>query len=171
VFELFDTGRTLRAIAGGGRYDNLLGALGGVDLPALGFGMGDVVLAELLKDRGLAARPTARAEAFVAGVTDEDVPHVLRLAHELRDRGLSVEYVLSPQPLGKQLKLADARGARIAVVIGPDDRARGEVMLRDLQAKTQQAVPLDALRGEIRATLGSAGGPESTAERKITEKH
>ena len=59
VFELFDAGRTLRAICGGGRYDGLLQALGGVDLPALGFGMGDVVLAELLRDRGL-RRPTHR---------------------------------------------------------------------------------------------------------------
>ena len=54
VFELFDAGRELRAICGGGRYDNLLQALGGVDLPALGFGMGDVVLGELLRERGLA---------------------------------------------------------------------------------------------------------------------
>ena len=56
VFELFDAGRTMRAICGGGRYDNLLEALGGVELPALGFGMGDVVLGELLKDRGLLRR-------------------------------------------------------------------------------------------------------------------
>ena len=53
VFELFDARGELRAICGGGRYDNLLKDLGGVDLPALGFGMGDVVLGELLKDRGL----------------------------------------------------------------------------------------------------------------------
>ncbi len=59
VFELFDANGEFRAICGGGRYDNLLGALGGVDLPALGFGMGDVVLTELLRDRGLlpATRP------------------------------------------------------------------------------------------------------------------
>ena len=60
VFELFDAGRTLRAICGGGRYDGLLQALGGVDLPALGFGMGDVVLGELLRERGLA--PIGRLE-------------------------------------------------------------------------------------------------------------
>lgn len=63
VFELFDAQRTLRAICGGGRYDNLLQQIGGVDLPALGFGMGDVVLAELLKERGLA--PNADRKSVV----------------------------------------------------------------------------------------------------------
>jgi len=166
VFELFDTGRTLRAIAGGGRYDNLLQALGGVNLPALGFGMGDVVLAELLKDRGLAPRAAAGVAVFLAGVTDDDFPHVLRLAHELRDGGLAVEYALSPQPLGKQLKLADARGARLAVVIGPDDRARGEVIVKDLRAKAQHAVRRDLVAAEIQSALSSGGEPERHAGRR-----
>jgi histidyl-tRNA synthetase len=149
VFELFDAGRTLRAICGGGRYDSLLESLGGVDLPALGFGMGDVVLGELLKDRGLAPGGAAGLDVFVAAVTEDDVPHVLALARELRDAGLSVEYALGGQPVGKQLKLADARAARAAVVIGPDDRARGEVQLKDLGAKSQRAVPRQDLVGQL----------------------
>ena len=60
---------------------------------------------------------------------------MLALAHELRDAGLRVEYALAPQAVGKQLKLADAREARVAVVVGPDDRARGEVMVKDLAAR------------------------------------
>ena len=143
VFELFDAGRTLRAICGGGRYDGLLQALGGVDLPALGFGMGDVVLGELLRERGLAPADAASIDVFLAAVTEEDLPHVLALAHELRDAGLRAEYALGAQPVGKQLKLADARNARFAVVIGPDDRARGEVMLKELAGKGQEAVPRD----------------------------
>ncbi|MGH7535402.1 MAG: histidine--tRNA ligase, partial [Gemmatimonadales bacterium] len=111
VFELFDVGRTLRAIAGGGRYDNLLQALGGVDLPALGFGMGDVVLAELLRERGQVPGEVGRVDIFVAGVTAEDLPHVLAVVRELRDAGLRVEYALSAQAVGKQLRLADARNA------------------------------------------------------------
>ena len=149
VFELFDAGRSLRAICGGGRYDDLLQALGGVDLPALGFGMGDVVLAELLRERGLApARPPA-VDVFLAAVTPEDLPTILALAHELRDAGLGVEFPLGHQALGKQLKLADARGARWAVIVGPDDRARGEVQLKDLRGQGQRAVPLAGLRGEL----------------------
>jgi histidyl-tRNA synthetase len=143
VFELFDAGRTLRAICGGGRYDGLLQALGGVDLPALGFGMGDVVLGELLRESGLAPSDVSSIDVFLAGITEEDLPFVLGLAHELRDAGLRTEYALGAQAVGKQLRLADARNARAAVVIGPDDRARGEVMVKDLGGKAQEAVPRD----------------------------
>lgn len=145
VFELFDVDRSLRAICGGGRYDTLLANLGGVDLPAVGFGMGDVVLGELLKERGLRPDAPARVDVIVAGVTPEDMPFVLEAAHALRDGGLGVEYALAPQALGKQLKLGDARGARLAVVIGPDDRAQGAVMVKHLADKTQTAVPRDTL--------------------------
>ena len=149
VFELFDAGRTLRAICGGGRYDGLLDALGGVDLPALGFGMGDVVLAELLRDRGLVPTDVSSIDVFLAAITEADLPHVLALAHELRDAGLRAEYALGPQAVGRQLKLADARNARLAVVIGPDDRARGEVMVKDLAGKSQQGVRRDEVVGRI----------------------
>ncbi len=160
VFELFDAGRTLRAICGGGRYDNLLAALGGVDLPALGFGMGDVVLTELLKERGLGPAATAGLDVFVAAVTGDDRPHMLALAHELRDAGLRVEYSLSTVLLRKQLDLAAARRARYAVVVGPDEWARGQVVLRDLEEKdktrAQRAVARDAVVAEI-AGLASQG--------------
>jgi histidyl-tRNA synthetase len=149
VFELFDAGRTLRAICGGGRYDTLLEGLGGVDLPALGFGMGDVVLGELLKDHDLAPGGTEPLDVFVAAVTEDDVPHVLALTRELRDAGLSTEYAMGGQPVGKQLKLADARAARVAIVIGPDDRARGEVQLKDLAAKSQRAVARQDIVGQL----------------------
>jgi histidyl-tRNA synthetase len=155
VFELFDAGRTLRAICGGGRYDGLLQALGGVDLPALGFGMGDVVLGELLKERSLAPTDVASIEVFLAGITEDDLPFVLGLAHELRDAGLRVEYALGTQAVGKQLKLADARGARVAVVIGPDDRARGEVMVKDLRGKGQEAVGREEVVARLSALVGA----------------
>ncbi len=153
VFELFDAQRTLRAICGGGRYDTLLASLGGVELPALGFGMGDVVLGELLKDRDLRPAVGPTIDLFLVAVTEADSPHALRLAHELRDAGLRVEYAFTPGAVGKQLKLADARGARLAVVIGPDDRARGEVQLRDLAGSTQSSVPVGTLAIRCRELL------------------
>ena len=151
VFELFDAGRTLRAICGGGRYDDLLGSLGGVDLPAAGFGMGDVVLGELLSDRGLLPGGAAKLDVFVASISPDDEPDVLALSHELRDAGLSVEFAMGGQAVGKQLKLADARGARWAVVIGPDDRAKGEVVLKDLAGEGQQSVKREAVAATIAA--------------------
>lgn len=153
VFELFDAQRTLRAICGGGRYDTLLANLGDVDLPALGFGMGDVVLGELLKERGLKPEPPASVDLFIAAVTPDDVPHVLALAHRLRDAGLRVEYAFHATALGKQFKAADARGARLVVVVGPDDRARGEVQLKQLAAKSQEGVALSGLIDRCRILL------------------
>jgi histidyl-tRNA synthetase len=157
VFELFDAEGELRAICGGGRYDNLLQSLGGVDLPALGFGMGDVVLGELLRERGLAPASAPAVDVFLAAITGDDVAEVLGLARELRDAGLRVEYALAPQAVGKQLKLADTRGARVAVVVGPDDRARGEVMVKDLRGKGQVSVARGSVRDHlaevIRGTL------------------
>jgi histidyl-tRNA synthetase len=156
VFELFDAGRTLRAICGGGRYDNLLQAVGGVDLPALGFGMGDVVLGELLRERGLAPAPAASIDCFLAAIEEGDHPFLLGLARQLRDAGWRVEYALGHQNLGKQMKLADARGVRLVVVMGEDERARGAVVLKDLGERTQREVPLAELFGALTAVLGPA---------------
>ena len=158
VFELFDAQGTFRAICGGGRYDNLLAALGGVDLPALGFGMGDVVLTELLRDRGLLPAPGPSAEVFLAAVTPEDRPFVLGLAHELRDSGFRVEYALVDQTVAKQFKLADARRVKVVIVVGPDDRARGEVVVKDLTAGAQRAVPRAGVVPALRA-LGAGPQP------------
>jgi len=149
VFELFDAQRSLRAICGGGRYDGLLSALGAAPLPAVGFGMGDVVLGELLRSRGLTGNHAACLDVFLVAVTGEDVPHVLELAHRLRDSGLDVEYALKPQSVAKQLKLAAARPSRHAVIIGPDERAAGEVVVRDMAGGEERRVPLAALEATI----------------------
>ncbi|HEU5040371.1 MAG TPA: histidine--tRNA ligase [Gemmatimonadales bacterium] len=159
VFELFDAKGELRAICGGGRYDTLLQALGGVDLPALGFGMGDVVLGELLRERGLMPGEAASIDVFLAGITPDDLAHVLALAHDVREAGLRAEYALSAQAVGKQLKLADARGARVAVVIGPDDRARGEVMVKDLSGKVQASVARDQAVRRVAELVGTQPSP------------
>ncbi len=145
VFELFDAGRALRAICGGGRYDELLKQVGGVDLPCAGFGMGDVVLGELLAERGAGPPSEPQVTVFLAVVGDEDRPAALALAHALRDRGLRVEFALRRQALGKQLELAAARGARAAVVIGPEERAAGQGVVRLLASGTEQRVPLTQL--------------------------
>jgi histidyl-tRNA synthetase len=145
VFELFDAKKSLRAICGGGRYDGLLKALGGVDLPALGFGMGDVVLGELLKERGGTDQASTTLDAFLIAVSGDDVGPMLQLAHQLRDRGLAIEYGLRHAAVRKQLELAVARGAPRAVIVGPDERAAGQVVVRDLKAGMEQRVPIAQL--------------------------
>jgi len=139
VWELFDAKKSLRAIAGGGRYDNLL------DLPALGFGMGDVVLGELLKEHGAVPKASIELGAFLIAVGGEDLPAMLQLAHAMRERGIAVEYGLRHAGVRKQLELASARGAARAVIIGPDERKDGLAVVRDLRAGTEAKVPLDKL--------------------------
>ncbi len=145
VFELFDTGKTLRAICGGGRYDDLLDQIAGVDLPCAGFGMGDVVLGELLKERGVPVPASASLDAFLVAVSGADVLPVVQLAHRLRDRGLAVEYALKPQAVRKQLELATARGAPRAVIVGADERKAGVAVVKDLRAGTETRLPLAEL--------------------------
>lgn len=111
VFELFDAKGELRAICGGGRYDNLLQSLGGVDLPALGFGMGDVVLAELLRDRGLIPAKPEGPQVWVAAEASTMQQDVRRAASTLRRNGVSAEYALRDQQIMKQVKAAKAAGA------------------------------------------------------------
>jgi len=108
VFEAFDVQGEFRAIAGGGRYDNLVKLLSGgkVDLPALGFGMGDVVLLELLKARGLLPKFDATTDVFVL-IEDESLrAQSLKLIHDLRAGGFAVEYSLTPAKPDKQFKRA-----------------------------------------------------------------
>ena len=150
VFELFDAGRSLRAICGGGRYDGLLKALGGVDLPAVGFGMGDVVLGELIASRAATTPPGEPVRAFLVAVGSDDVPHVLALAHRLRDAGIGVEFALKEQGLGKQLKLAAARRAGCAVIVGPGERADGVAVVRDLATGAEQRIAVERIEDAFR---------------------
>ncbi len=148
VFELFDARGELRAICGGGRYDNLLGALGGADLPALGFGMGDVVLGELLRERSLLPEPPAGVDAWVAYSEDATVGDAMRVAARLRARGRSVEYALGGQKLGRQLKAAASAGAAEAVILTGDGVREGEAVVRRLSDGGERRVRLDEWIGD-----------------------
>jgi histidyl-tRNA synthetase len=145
VWELFDARGELRAIAGGGRYDGLLAAVGGTDLPALGFGMGDVVLRELLADRELLPDTARATDYYLVSVTDGERGEMVRLAHRLREAGRSVEYGYRQQGVGKQFKNAAAAGARRTVVLGPDEVAAGEVVVREMGGGEERRLSFDAL--------------------------
>ena len=125
VFELFDRSGEFRAICGGGRYDTLLQSLGGADMPALGFGMGDVVLGELLRAKGLMTPASSAADYWVAADEQAPLEQVMREAARLRAAGHSVEYALRPQSLNKQRKAAHASGAKDFVTLSNDDDTNG----------------------------------------------
>jgi len=149
VWEIHDCKGELRAIAGGGRYDNLLKLVSGVDLPALGFGMGDVVLGELLKERGLLPKPEAGVDCYLI-IADEALrPAALKLAHDLRDAGCAVEYALTPAKVGKQFQAASGLGARYAVVIGTAEWNAGEIQLKNLTNGTEERVQVSALISKL----------------------
>ncbi|HEX8904329.1 MAG TPA: His/Gly/Thr/Pro-type tRNA ligase C-terminal domain-containing protein, partial [Longimicrobiaceae bacterium] len=150
VFELFDARGELRAICGGGRYDSLLKTIGGFDMPALGFGMGDVVLRELLADRGLLPSTAHGVDYYLVAVTPEQRGAMLSLAHGLRDAGWSVEYGLRQKGVGKQFKDASAAGARRVVTLGPDEVAQGIAAVKDFASGEERRVPIPELLGEKR---------------------
>ena len=140
VFEVFDAKGELRAVCGGGRYDELLKALGGVDMPAAGFGWGDVVLGELLRDRGLLPSAPPSPEYWVAAGDDVDSAVVRSTVGALRRAGRRVEYALRPQQLSKQLKAAVSAGAAHALILRGD--APGEGTVRDLTSGMETPVDL-----------------------------
>jgi histidyl-tRNA synthetase len=143
VFELFDARGELRAICGGGRYDKLLKALGGVDLPALGFGMGDVVLSELLRNRGLLPQSPPTVDAWVAYTEEAGMSDAMRVASRIRARGHSVEYALGGQKLARQLRAAATAGALECIILAPGDLARGEAVVRRMSDGMEQRVRVD----------------------------
>lgn len=138
VFEVFDAKGELRAVCGGGRYDGLLSALGGVDMPAAGFGWGDVVLGELLRDRGLLPSTPQRPEFWVVASDEADTALVQRVAGALRRAGRLVEYALRPQQMSKQLKAAVSAGALQAVLLNSD--SPNNAVLRDLTTGAETLV-------------------------------
>lgn len=145
VFELWDRAGDFRAICGGGRYDGLLAAVGGPDLPALGFGMGDVVLGELLAARGLLPDAEPAVQDFLICVTTDQRPLGLKVAHRLRDAGRRVVYDFADRSVGRQFKAANQVGAERAIVIGPDEAAAGKVLVRDLKSGDEHRIGIDDL--------------------------
>jgi len=152
VFEAFDRKGEFRAIAGGGRYDNLLKLISGgkVDLPALGFGMGDVVLLELLKARKLLPKFSAAVDVFCL-IEDETLrADTLKVVQELRSAGLVVDYSLVPAKSDKQFKRAQELNAQHTVKL----EQVGLAKLRNLRTRQEETIPAMELPARLR-TSGS----------------
>ena len=149
MFELYDRGGELRALCGGGRFDDLVRAAGGEDLPAVGFGLGEAVLIELLEARGRLPAFASRCDAWVIPVSPDERPHAIRAATRLRSAGLEVDLALRDQSLGKALKRAAQSGARVAVVIGSSEREAGMVTVRDLASGNEEQTTVESLAGRL----------------------
>ncbi len=156
VFEAFDQQGEFRAIAGGGRYDNLVKLISGgkVNLPALGFGLGDVVLLELLKARGLLPKFDASVEIFVL-IEDEALrPQTLKLIHDLRTAGHSVDYSLTPAKPDKQFKRAQEIGAPHTAKLERNPSGELVAKIRNLRTREEKILPPEELASYFKTSNG-----------------
>lgn len=143
VFEAFDAAGSLRAIAGGGRYDRLAETLGGKPVPAVGFGFGDAVIGELLEDEGLWPALAQEVQDVVFAFGEAEKPAAIAVAARLRRAGRRALLVLGTAKLKRVLGDADKAGVSQVWLIGEEERARGVVKVRDLAKKTEREEPLE----------------------------
>jgi histidyl-tRNA synthetase len=160
VFEAFDAKDEFRAIAGGGRYDNLVKLISGgkVNLPALGFGMGDVVLLELLKARGLLPKFDANVDVFVLIEDEKFRPQSLKLVQDLRAAGFAVEYPITPAKPDKQFKRAQELKAAFTAKFESDST----VKVRNLKTREEVVAGFaDVVNHLKRGNTGFAESPST----------
>ena len=156
VFEAWEVGGEIRrSILGGGRYDNLLSDVGGDSLPAAGFAMGDVVVTLLLEKYGLLPDDLdVNPAPVLVTVFDEDRQLAsLKVATELRAAGLKVVVYPEAAKLGKQFKYADRIGAKVTLVLGPDEVEKGLVTVKNLLSGEQITVAQEAVVDVVRGIL------------------
>ena len=140
VFEAHDRAGELRAICGGGRYDKLIGTLGGKDLPATGFGFGDMVVMELLAEKGLVPDLTNGVSDVVFGMGAELRGAAMQVASALRANGRSVDLVLEDKRMKWVFKHAERCGASRLVMVMPDEWSAGKVRIKDLGTGEESTV-------------------------------
>ncbi len=150
VFEAFDRKGELRALAGGGRYDDLVGKLGYAEMPAVGFAIGDMTFALLLEQRGLMPTLVQAPDVYVVIGGPAERRAAFGDIHALRSAGYRVEYPMREMAFGKQFKAAAESGARLALIYGTDELAKGVVKVRDLGERSEREVPVAHVLGEVR---------------------
>ncbi len=153
VFEVHDVAGELRAICGGGRYDNLLRDFGGPWIPATGMGMGDAVLEILLQERGLLEKqvPKRQIEYFVVLADPRLAPQVYCITAQIRSSGHSANFSYKPGGLSKQLKEAAGQNAQKCIIIGQEYTENKQLAIKDMATGEQQLVDAE----QFLAGLGS----------------
>jgi len=154
VFEAFDRKGDLRALAGGGRYNDLIKKLGYADLPAVGFAIGDVTTGLLIGQRGLAPAHGNAPQVYVVIGGEAERKAAFADLQALRAAGIRVEYPFKDLAFGKQFKAASESGAKLALIYGGDELAKGVVKLRDLADRAEREIPRDQVVALVRDLLG-----------------
>ena len=166
VFEVFDSGKNLRSVAGGGRYDTLVSIVtdGSSDLAATGYAMGDCVISELIKEVPTALlqyqawlQTQATCEVYIVIADESKRSNALSLGHTIRDSGLAADWPLSPMKVNKQFKAADHTLARFALVVGSEFP---DLKLKNLNSRTEETIPAGSNTIDvIKARLEAPDGP------------
>ncbi len=154
VFEAFDRKGDLRALAGGGRYNDLIKKLGYADLPAVGFAIGDVTTGLLLEQRGLAPAFVNAPDLYAVIGGEAERAAAFADIRALRAAGWRVDYPLKDLAFGKQFKAAAEAGAKLALIYGGDELAKGVVKIRDMTDRSEREVPRDQVVTAVRDALG-----------------
>jgi len=145
VFEVNDRKRKFRTICGGGRYDKLLSTLGGKDLPATGFGFGDMVIMELLKDKGLLPQLLSGVEDVVIALDSELKNVAVKVASVLRDSDRLVDLVLEDKKMKWAFKHAERVGATRLILVGPEEWSRQKIKVKDLQSGEEYETSIEEI--------------------------
>ena len=145
VFEAHDRGGKLRAICGGGRYDKLLSSLGGNDMPATGFGFGDMVIMELLNDKGLVPDLPSGNQDIVIAINEDLRSAAMSVATKLRASGRQVDLVLEDKRMKWAFRHAERTGAQRLVMVMPEEWAAGNVRIKELESGEESDVALSDL--------------------------
>ena len=153
VFEAFDRKGDLRALAGGGRYNDLVKKLGGPDLPAVGFAIGDVTTGLLIEQRGLTPNFISAPDVYAVIGGEAERKAAFADIHVLRAAGFRIDYPFKELAFGKQFKAAAESGAKLALIYGGDELAKGVVKIRDLSDRTEQEVPRARVLAVVRDFL------------------
>jgi histidyl-tRNA synthetase len=152
VFEIYDKATELRAIGGGGRYDDLLKQFGGPAIPATGFGIGDCVLEILLRERGLLDEGLSqrKLDYFVACVDKQFFQNVIEITGRIRRAGASANFSYKLTGLSKQLKQASAQNAKKCIIIGTE-LENNELVIKDMATGEQDLVDINEFLGQLKS--------------------
>ena len=154
VFEIFEASGTGRALAGGGRYDDLIGRVSGHPMEAVGGALGDVTLLDLLAERGCLPASARSVDCYLALAAEEARPAALVLASELRDAGLSVLYPFRRANFGKLFREAHRCGARVVIPIGDREVEAGIFPVRNMATGAEDRVARADLPTYLRQLCG-----------------
>jgi histidyl-tRNA synthetase len=153
VFEAFEVGAGSRALAGGGRYDTLVKKLGGPDLPAAGFGMGDVTVRDLLESKNLLPKYADGPNFYVLILGEEARSVALQDIATLRQAGFNVDYNLHEGKFAKLIQSAETLGAGYALIYGGDEVTKGITKVRSLSDRSEATIPRTDIVPALRAVL------------------